>query len=331
MIQHYDIALAATEGYLASRFREYCGQLNLPFFLVSPLWAGDFLAKIKDGEVGVRVLVDMASDAYEPGNVYFSLAKEVKASGGYVINDPDLGAVAAHKGLFHVMLEKNGVPVPRSVIVQRSQLGTYRITDELKAQLGVPFVVKPGWGGGALGVNINARSEDDLMKSAELAPNSDSFLIQRRIKPRNLEGHVGWFRVIHALGEIIPCWWEPPANQYQLVTPLQQRVYKLGPLRRIVRDIARVSGVEFFSTEICYTTEKEFLAVDYLNTDCDMHPKSFFPTGVPDEVVRHIAWLLVNRGMSVAKKGHGFFDEELEEKDLDWGERRKLGLLVPGE
>ncbi len=331
MAQFYNVALVALEGYFASRIREYCGQFNLPFFLVDPLWANDFLAKVKEGEIGVRVLIDMASDAHEPDNVYFGLAKAVKAAGGYVINDPDLGAVAAHKGLFHVKLEQNGVPVPKSVVVQRSQLETYRITDELKAQLGVPFVVKPGWGGGALGVNINARTEQDLLKCAEAAPNSDSFLIQRRIKPRELEGHVGWFRVFHVLGEVIPCWWEPPANQYQLLTPLQQRVYRLGPLRKISREIARLSGVEFFSTEICFTTQREFLAVDYLNTDCDMHPKSFFPTGVPDEVVRHIAWLLVQRGLSVVKKGQGYFDEELEEKDQDWDQRRRLGLLVPGE
>jgi hypothetical protein len=62
-----------------------------------------------------------------------------------------------------------------------------------------------------------------------------------------------------------------------------------------------------------------------------MSPKSFFPTGVPDELIRHIAWLLVNHAMSIVKKGRGYFDEELEEKDIDWDNRRKKGLLVPGE
>ncbi|MBM3943507.1 MAG: hypothetical protein FJ316_11440 [SAR202 cluster bacterium] len=331
MVQYYDVALAAAEGYFASRFREYCGQFNLPFFLVEPIWVSEFLRRIEEGEVGVKVLVDMASDAGEDGNPYFALAKAVKAAGGYVINDPDLGALAAHKGRFHPVLEQNGVPVPRSIIVPRDGLASFRVTNELKATLGVPFVVKPGWGGGAVGVNINSRSEQDLLQCAELAPNSDSFLVQERIQPRDLEGHRAWFRVFHILGEAIPCWWEPPANQYQLVTPLQQKVYRLGRLKKIVKDIARVSGVEFFTTEICYTTDRRFLAVDYLNTDCDMHPKSFFPTGVPDEVVRHISLLLTHRALAVCKRGHGYFDEELEEKDLDWGQRRQLGMLVPGE
>jgi hypothetical protein len=331
MRTYYDVALASTEGYFASRFRELCGQFDLPFFLVEPIWAADFLRKLQGGEIGVRVLVDMASDAREAENLYFLLAKEAKKSGGHVINDPDLGAVTAHKGLFHQMLVENSIPVPESVIVPRSQLESFHLTDEIMAFVGMPFVVKPGWGGGALGVKLDAHSEEDLRQSAEAAPNSDSFLIQRRIKPKDLEGHVGWFRVFHVLGEVIPCWWEPPANQYQLVTPLQRRLYRLGPLWKIVKEIAKVSKMEFFTTEICFTTEDRFLAVDYLNTDCDMHPKSFFPTGVPDEVVRHIAWLLVENAMSIAKKGRGYFDQELQEKDMDWGDRRRRGLLVPGE
>jgi len=311
--------------------RELCGQFDLPFFFVEPVWAADFIRKLQEKEIGVRVLIDMAADPYEPDNLYYHLAREVKKSGGHVIDDPDVGAVAAHKGLFHTMLVENKIPVPETVIVRRSELDSFRITDEIRAYVGEPFVVKPGWGGGALGVILDGRSEDDVRRSAEIAPQSDSFLIQKRLRPKTLEGHVGWFRVFHVLGEIIPCWWEPPANQYQLVTPLQRRLYKLGPLTKIVRQIARVSKMELFSTEICFNTDGRFLAVDYLNTDPDMSPKSFFPTGVPDEVIRRIVWLLVDHAMSIVKRGHSYFDEGLEEKDRDWGDRRRRGLLVPGE
>jgi hypothetical protein len=52
---------------------------------------------------------------------------------------------------------------------------------------------------------------------------------------------------------------------------------------------------------------------------------------VPDEVTRHIVWLLVYHAMQIVKRGHGYFDEELEGKDTDWADRRRRGLLVPGE
>jgi hypothetical protein len=331
MAVFYDVALSSAQGYFAARVRELSAQFNLSFFLVESVWVEDFLRKLQEGVIQVRVLIDMAGDPYEPVDPYFRLAKEVKHSGGYVIDDPDLTAITAHKGLFHDMLIGSRIPVPETVVVTREQLANFEITDTMKAVIGVPFVVKPAWGSGGIGVSVNGRRKADLLRSAEKAPHSDSFLIQERVKPKSLEGHVGWFRVFHVMGEVIPCWWEPPANQYQLVTPLQRKVYKLGPLARIVREIARVSKMQLFTTEICLTEDDRFLAVDYLNNDPDMSPKSFFPTGVPDEVIRHIAWLLVFRAMSVAKRGHGYFDEELEEKDQDWADRRRRGLLVPGE
>lgn len=331
MTVYYDLALSTASQYFASRVRELCGQFDLPFFLVEPVWVADFLRKLQEGELGVRVLIDMAADSYEPEDLYLQLARAVKKSGGFVIDDPEVAAVTAHKGLFHHMLVDNHIPVPETVIVSRSQLDSFRLTEEIKAYVGVPFVVKPSWGGGGLGVILEGHSEEDLRRSAERAPTSDSFLIQRRLKPKNLEGHVGWFRVLHVLGQSVPCWWEPPANQYQLVTPLQRRLYKLAPLTKIVRDIARVSKMELFSTEICLTTQDQFLAVDYLNNDPDMSPKSFFPTGVPDELIRYIARLLVDHAMALTKRRHGYFDEELEAKDMDWGDRRRRGLLVPGE
>jgi len=331
MTVYYDIALSFTQEFFSSRVRELCGQFDLSFFLVEPIWAYDFVRKLQEDEVRVRVLIDMGSDAFEPDNLYFLLAQEVKRTGGYVINDPDYAKVAAHKGLVHEMLVQGGVPVPETVIVKRSELERFRLTDEIKAYVGMPFVVKPGWGGGALGVILDGHSEADLLKSAKMAAGSDSFLIQRRLYPKTLEGHIGWFRGIHIFGQVIPCWWEPPANQYQVITPLQERLYKLRPITKIVKDIGRVTKTKFFSTEVALNRDDKFLAVDYVNTGPDMHPKSFWPTGVPDEVVRHVAWSLVDHAMSLIQRKRAPFVEELEKKDVDWGERRKRGRLVPGE
>lgn len=327
----YHVVLATTHQYFSSRVMEFCGQFDLSFFLVEPVWVEDFVRKLQAGEVRARVLFDMASDAYEPGNLYFALAKEVKRSGGHVVDDPDRASVMAHKGMFHKLLEEHGIDVPETIVVERGQLESFRLTEEAKARLGVPFVVKPGWGGGRLGVITDARSEEDLHRSAREAWYSDTFLVQKKVAPRPLDSHVGWFRVFHVFGEVIPCWWEPPANQYQIVTPLQQRIYKLGPLTRLVREIARISRIKFFSTEVCFTSDGRFLPIDYLNTECDMHAKSFFPTGVPDEVARHIAWRFVDYAMTVTGKRRRPFADALKEKDEDWYQRRKKGMLVPGE
>ena len=56
-----------------------------------------------------------------------------------------------------------------------------------------------------------------------------------------------------------------------------------------------------------------------------MNPRSFYPNGMPDEVVRHIVWLLFYEGMHLVKRGHGFFDDEPIESEsgLDWLEQRQ--------
>jgi hypothetical protein len=209
--------------------------------------------------------------------------------------------------------------------VNRSELDSFKITDEIKAKVGVPFVVKPAWGDSGVGVIMDGNSEDDLRKSAEQTPKSDAFLIQQRLTMKKLGSHIGWFRMFHICGTVIPCWWDPISHEYHMVTPSQIKRYKLSPLRRIVKSIARVSKMKKFTSEICLHEDNKFYTVDYINADPDMNPRSFYNTGVPDEIVRHIVWLLFFEAMKIVKKGHGFFDEDLVDSESDaWLERRRI-------
>jgi hypothetical protein len=327
----YDVALANGHDYFSLRVQALCGQFDLSFFLIEPLWAAEFVGKLQTGELKVRVLIDMVSDAYQPGDIYFTLAQEVKKAGGYVIDDPDAGTIMGHKAKFHRMLVAHAIPVPETIIVERSDLDSFCLTDAVLAQVGVPFVVKPAWGYGRQGVILEGCSEADLCQSAAMAPYSDAFLLQRKIVPTSLDGHVGWFRMFHVFGEVIPCWWHPTTGHYQLVTPLEERRFKLKPLTKIMRDIAHLSKINFFSSEIALTEDGRFFVIDYLNTECDMHAKSFWPSGVPDELARHVAWVLVDHAMAVAKRRRRPFDDELKRRDADWLERRRQGRLMPGE
>jgi hypothetical protein len=107
------------------------------------------------------------------------------------------------------------------------------------------------------------------------------------------------------------------------VTPLEERRFKLGPLTRIMKDIARVSKINFFSSEIALSEDGHYFAIDYLNTECDMNAESFWPAGVPDELARRVAWLLVEQAMGVAKRRRGPFDTELKKRDDDWLARQR--------
>ena len=328
MAESYDIVLATpfpNYNFFAHKMRELCGQNNLTFFFCNDTWVNEFYQKLESREVEAKVLLDMTANQTLETDPYVRLAREVKRRGGYVIDDPDITAVSAHKGHLHNRLVENGVPVPDTVVVPREEIETYRLDDQTKARIGVPYVVKPAWGDSGVGVVVDARSEDALLWSAEQAPNADSFLIQKRLQPKNLGTHVAWFRMFHICREVIPCWWNPVSHDYQMVTPGEIKTYHLRPLRRIMRDIARVSRMKKFTSEICLHEDGKFYAVDYVNADPDMNPRSFYANGVPDEIVRHIVWLLFYEAMHVVKRGHGFFDDELveSEADRDWLERRQ--------
>ncbi|MEK7282119.1 MAG: hypothetical protein AAB037_07215 [Chloroflexota bacterium] len=316
MVSMYDVALALGEEFFSHRVRELCGANNLSFFLVEPVWLQDFLEKLQRGDVGVGVLIDMSSDPYDPANLYYRLAREVKASGGYVIDDPDRSPLTTHKARFHAILLKNGVSVPETIVIRREDIATFHISEDMRARIGSPFVVKPGWGYGSRGVIMDATSEADILKSAEQVADSDTFLLQKKLVSQTLDGRPAWFRVFYVCGEIIPCWWHPVTSDYRIVSPLERRTFGLVAVEQMVFRIAQLARMEFFSTEIALTAEGQFVAVDYLNDECDVRPKSYWPSGPPDELVRRIAWLMINKAITVIHKHP--FENDLLERDRAW-------------
>jgi len=331
-VKNYDFVLSSpfsNYDFFAHRMRELCGQLNLTFFPADEVWVSDFLRKLKEKEIGARVVLDLSNNQTNPDDPFFMLAKEAKHQGAYVIDDPDITSVVSHKAMFHQIMLENRILVPETVIVDRKELNDFRVTDDIKARVGVPFVVKPAWGDSSLGVLLEGSSHYDLLKSAEQAPNSSAFLVQRRLNSKTLGSHRGWFRMFYIVNEVIPCWWNPSNGEYQMVTPSQSRYHGLAPLGRIMRDIARVSKMKFFTSEICLEEDGQFYVVDYINADPDMNPRSYFADGVPDELVRHIVWMLVMDGRRVIMRKRGFFDASLEASHTDRYEKQQLAQRKP--
>lgn len=329
MPQTYDVVISSpfpNYDFFARRMMELCGQMGLTFFFVNDIWVKDFWRKLEADEISVRVLIDLTADQLNSDNLYTQVARTVKRQKGYVLDDPEVSALAADKANLHELLLENLIPVPETIVFPREELKTFKVTDELVARVGSPFVVKPSRGG--VGIVVGATSRDDLLKSAAEAPKSDAFLIQQRVSPRALGEHFGWFRVYYICGQVIPCWWDQTAHEYHLVSPGQMRHYKLNPLKRIVRGIARVSRMKKFSTSICLDEDGKFYAVDYVNADPDMTPRSFYDNGVPDEVVRHIVWLLFTEAIRVIKRGQGFLDEDLAEAESGWIDQRRLEQMA---
>ena len=146
---YYDIVLSSpfpNYDFFAHRMRELCGQLRLTTFVSDKIWVHDFLRKLQQKKISVRVLLDLSNSQTNPEDPYLILAKEAKQQGSYVIDDPDITSIVAHKALFHQIMLEHRILVPETVVISRKELNRFKVTDEIKSQVGVPFVVKPAWG-----------------------------------------------------------------------------------------------------------------------------------------------------------------------------------------
>jgi hypothetical protein len=155
------------------------------------------------------------------------------------------------------------------------------------ASLGESFIIKPAYGGGGDGVITEATSLDQVLAARQQFP-SQRYLLQAHAIPARLGSRMAWFRVIYCTGKVHPCWWDSGTHIYAAVISDEETRYHLEALRTITSSIARLCGLELFSTEISLTPRGRFVTIDYANDPIDLRLQSKTLDGVPDNIVRDI-------------------------------------------
>ena len=106
-----------------------------------------------------------------------------------------------------------------------------------------------------------------------------------------INGEPVYFRVYYVFGTVWLCWWNCFNDRYRTTTAEEFETLGLGRLGETVRQIAALTGMNFFSSEIAITEANEPVVIDYVNDQCHMLSQSASPSmGVPDQVVAAIAW-----------------------------------------
>jgi glutathione synthase/RimK-type ligase-like ATP-grasp enzyme len=295
-VRIYDLAMTHkldADDLFIHRIQQHCAEARLNFFLIEPAWVENFYQALKDRRVGMKVLLNMHSEHHLPDDIYHKLVKLAAEQQTQVIDPPERALLAFDKSKLHPQLIGAGIHVPYTVIVPRAQIDTIQLTDEQKAGLGSPFVIKPSLGYGRKGLVLDATSEKDLQRSLTAWPD-ENYLLQKKILPREINGAPAYFRVYFVFGAVWVAWWNCYKDNYRVVTPQEGNEFNLKPLEEIIRRIAALTGMNFFSSEIAQTENGEFVAIDYMNDQCHMLSQSANPQmGVPDEVVAGIARQLV--------------------------------------
>jgi hypothetical protein len=289
-VSRYDLAVSYDWEYDADFVRlveDSARARGLAILLIPPAEVPRVLADVRAGAVRFGVLLDRASGASPDFVALQALARE---RGWDVIEGLDKLRWASDKATMHLELIAAGVHTPYTMILPAfaAQPDVPLAPSDL-APLGVPFVIKPAnTTGGSVGVIDRAAGLDDV-RAARMTYPADKYLLQEKIVPLVRRGRRYWFRGFFVLGEVHLTWWDDQTHIYTELGYDEAAAAGLAGIYGIVRTIARVSRLRFFSTEVAEDEAGRLLVVDYVNEICDMRLRSAHADGVPDPVVVRIA------------------------------------------
>jgi hypothetical protein len=265
---------------------------DLTTFIVKEHNIKEVTSKVRDRKLFFRFYLDRASDA-DPA--FEELAKILTRKKTVIIHPYKKVLHAIDKASMHLEFINAGLNVPYSIIIPpHSELEEIRLTIEDLSILGRPFIIKPcNTTGGGIGVVTGAETLREILEE-RINNLNDKYLIQEKIYPSILDGRRAWFRCFWAFGKPIAVWWDDLTHIYEELTEGEMENFGLKKLLQKTRTIAKVTDLDFFSTEIVLNDKNLFVVIDYVNDQCDMRIKSKHPDGVPDNVVYQIIYNLKN-------------------------------------
>jgi hypothetical protein len=325
---HYDLTIshptvrmetfAAFDRYLAEAAAEY----DLTCGLIHDGVVQEALRRLAAGRLTIGFHLDYFALWHIPDDPYARLAAAVEDSGGRPVNTPGRARAFTDKAEAHGELLRRGLGVPPTVVLRpwaEDRPLTVRERELLRLdEPGARVYLKPANGFGARGVVRVERTDPEGLEASLAAARQfdrqDSFLIQREVCPPLLACEDGaarpaYWRVICCLGEWSVFWWQHQDRMagrpsYRPVTPAEMRRHRLHPVLDYGRAQAELSGLEWFSTELCLGDgpqtsrfmvvgsdgrPRPVLAIDYFNDQCDVDVQSRWPGGPPDSAVRRFA------------------------------------------
>ncbi len=285
----YDFAIAFTWEYdydFVDAIEEILQAEQLSTYRVSDYNIKEVTDAVRLKKLSFRTYLDRASDVDDD---YLELAKILTKRKVKIFNPYDKVHHAIDKASMHMEFITAGLNVPYSIIIPpHKHNNDLKISVEDLAVLGRPFIIKPcNTTGGGIGVVTGAESLKEVLEERSTFE-SDKYILQQKIYPKMIDNKRAWFRCFWAFGKPICCWWDDQTHIYETITEEELEKFHLKKLNEITRKIAKLTELDFFSTEVAITDENKFIVIDYVNDQCDMRFKSKHTDGIPDNVIYEI-------------------------------------------
>jgi hypothetical protein len=282
----YDLAIAYKWIYdreLVEDIESYFQSNGLTTYIIH---LGNYLEVenlLREHRLRFSFYLDRASDEDEKFEAIANILNRRKTR---IINPYKIVDRCVDKSKMHKILKDNNIPIPETVILPPIEKDRSILDNSLISYLGIPFVVKPAYySGGSEGVYINAKTIEDIQKAREENPD-DSYLIQKRIFPMYLRNERLWFRIYWFFNEAEVVWWNDQTHLYRQVKLDEYQYLKLYVCEEIVKKIAQICQMDYFSTEITINNDGNFFVIDYVNDQCDFRKKTSHFDGIPDKIVQ---------------------------------------------
>jgi hypothetical protein len=265
-----------------------CRTAGISFLPVHTHNLAEVQQSLEEGLLTFRAFLDRASDT-DPK--FLPLVQWAINHAVCRINDPKTTRWTLDKASLHLALINVGLYSPYTIVLpsfeEKPVLDVLDLTP-----VGPCFVIKPAHGGGGQGVVTEASNVEEVIKARQEFP-SDRYLLQYHVRPISLDHVPAYFRILFCTGSTHPCWWNTKTHEYRPVALEEAAKHHLESLSPITESIARLTGLDLFSTEIALTTDHHFIVVDYANDPVDLRLQSTCRDGVPDSIVNDIAHNLV--------------------------------------
>ncbi len=291
----FDLAIAFVWEYDADfvdLIEKILQEEGLSTFIIKEHNIHDVTERVRERKLSYRFYIDRASDV---NPAFEELSRILTRRKAVIINPHKKVQHAIDKASMHLEFINAGLNVPYSIIIPpHSELEEIKLTIEDLPILGRPFIIKPcNTTGGGVGVVTGAETLGEIFHE-RITNSNDKYLIQEKVYPTVLDGRRAWFRCFWAFGKPVAVWWDDLTHLYEELTEEETGNYGLRKLLHKTRIIAKITGLDFFSTEIVLNNKNLFVVIDYVNDQCDMRIKSKHFDGIPDFIVHQIIHNLKN-------------------------------------
>lgn len=328
--------LGAFQDFLKA-LREESSQLGLKCLLIQDKNLKETLSAIREGSLVPGYHLDYFSLWDVPGDPFAELSQAIQDAGGTPVNPPARARTFTDKSTGHGELARHGLGLPPTLILrpgmeqkQVPAMVSRFLTKSNPTSPGSLFLKKAN-GFASKGVSqLKTRCPQELagvIRAVMEKDPLDGYLLQEEVKCEFLETAEGYsrpayWRIIHCLGEMFAFWWKPAeycGGGEASYLPLQASEilrYGLSPVLQYARQLQEISGLDWFSTELCLGQQwmesryrvatargetKPVISIDYFNDQCDVNVQSRWHGSPPDATVRAIAKKFARKAYQLKK------------------------------